>query len=126
MRRNLSIQGTVIYDGTCNLCHAFVEYSKRIDTGEKLRFLQSQDGDLNSISPGLTTDMTGKSVFFIRRDGQRLSGARAIYEICKTIPGLVGVFGTIMSFPLFSALSEPLYRVAASRRHSLSKRFGLK
>ena len=126
MRGNSSIQGTVIYDGACNLCQAFAEYSKHFDNGQELLFVQYQHCDLNSISPGLTTDMTSKSIFFIRSDGQRLSGARAIYESWKTLPGLLGVFGAIMSFSLISAMSEPLYRVVASRRHYLSRRFGLK
>jgi predicted DCC family thiol-disulfide oxidoreductase YuxK len=123
---NSSIHGTVIYDGTCNLCHAFAEYSKHFDNGQELLFIPYQHCDLSSISPGLTTDMTSKSIFFIRSDGRRLSGARAIYESWKTLPGLMGVFGAIMSFSLISVMSEPLYRVVASRRHYLSRRFGLK
>ena len=118
-------QGTVIYDGNCNLCEAFVSYFKQNGIGDKLRFVQSQRCDVGSISPGLTAHMTRTAVFFIRPDGKRFGGARAVYESWKALPGLLGLVGTVMSFPLLSVLSQPIYRLVASRRHFIAKRFGI-
>ena len=121
MSKNSPAQGTVIYDGNCTLCTAFVSYFKQKEIGDNLWFVQSQRCDLGSISPGLTSHMARKSVFFIRPDGQRFSGARAVYESWKSLSGLLGLVGMIMSFPPLSVLSQPIYRLVASRRHFLAK-----
>ena len=121
MRKKYTEQGTVIYDGNCNLCKFFVSSFNQDEIGDKLRFVQSQYCDTSSISPGLTDHMTRKSVFFIRADGQRFAGARAVYESWKAIPGLLGLVGTLFAFPLLSILSQPVYRLIASQRHRISK-----
>lgn len=121
MSKKSPARGTVIYDGNCTLCTAFVSYFKQNEIRDKLWFVQSQHCDIGSISPGLTAHMARESVFFIRPDGQRFAGARAVYESWKALPGLLRIVGTIMSFPLLSVLSQPIYRLVASRRHFLAK-----
>lgn len=126
MHANSSIQGTVVYDGTCGACQAFMDYFKRRDGGGKLETVAYQLADLNSISPELTEKMADKAMYFVRKDGTRFGGARGVYEILKRLPGLWGIFGTAMAFPLLSILSEPFYRAFASNRHYVSRKMGLR
>lgn len=126
MNDNPSIQGIVVYDGTCGVCQAFMDYFKKRDGGGKLEIIAYQLADLNRISPGLTEKMADKSVYFVRKDGTRFGGARGVYEILKRLPGLWGLFGAVMAIPPLSILSEPFYRAFASNRHYVSRKMGLR
>ena len=126
MHDNSSIQGTVVYDGTCGICQSFMDYFKKRDVGGKLEIIAYQLADLNSISPGLTEKMADKAMYFVRKDGTRFEGARGVYEVLKRLPGLWGFFGTAMSCSPLSVLSEPFYRAFASNRHHVSRKMGLR
>ena len=125
MNNNSSVQGTVVYDGSCSVCQKFVNYLKKKDTNGKLEVSSYQLVDLNSVSPGLTEKMVDKAVYFVRRDGTRFMGAQGIYEVLKMMPGLLGMFGAIMALSPMSTLSKPFYRIFASNRHYVSKKLGL-
>ena len=126
MHDNPSIQGTVVYDGTCGACQAFMDYFKRRDVGGKLETVAYQLADLNSISPEFTENMAAKAIYFVRKDGTRFGGARGVYEILKRLPGLWGILGAVMAFPPLSILSEPFYRAFASNRYYVSRKLGLR
>ena len=126
MHDNSSIQGTAVYDGTCGVCQAFMDYFKKRDVDGKLKFVAYQLADLNSISPDLTEKMADRAMYFVRTDGTRMGGARGIYEVLKRLPGLWGIFGAVMAFSPLSILSEPLYRAFASNRYYVSRKMGLR
>ena len=126
MHENSSTQGTVVYDGTCGVCQAFMDYFKKRDVGGKLKIVAYQRADLSSISHDLTEKMADRALYFVRTDGTRIGGARGIYEVFKRLPGLWGIFGTVMAFSPLSILSEPFYRAFASNRYSVSRKMGLR
>jgi predicted DCC family thiol-disulfide oxidoreductase YuxK len=120
------IQGTVVYDGTCGVCKAFMDYVNKKDDGSKLEIIAYQLADLNRISPGLTENMANRAMYFVREDGTRFGGARGVYEMLKRLPGLWGILGAAMAIPTLSILSEPFYRAFASNRHYVSGKMGLR
>ena len=122
MQENLSTHGTVIFDGECPFCYAAMTYAKGKDTDGNLTFVAYQLANLNQVSPGLNNQMAEQTFYFIGQDGTRFQGARAVFEVLKRLPGLWGLFGAVMSFPLLSTLSEPFYRAFASNRRALSRK----
>ena len=125
MRGSSLIEGIVIYDSTCGVCETVMDFSERRDVAGKLEIIAYQLADLDSISPGLTEKMADKGLYFVRKDGTRFGGARGIYEMLKMLPGMWGLFGTVMAFTPLSILSEPFYRVFAANRHYVSRKLGL-
>jgi len=118
-------QGTVVYDGTCRFCEAFMGYSKNKGASRGLKFVASQLVDLNTLSPSLTQTIADRSLIFVRRDGKRFQGAGAVYELLRNLPGLWRVLGTFMACATLTKLSEPFYRAVASNRHYLSRKLGM-
>ena len=125
MHNNPSIQGIVVYDGTCGVCQTFMDYFKKKDSVGKLKIIAYQIADLDKISPGLTEKMANKAMYFVRKDGTRFGGAQGVYEMLKRLPGLWGIFGAAMAIPPLSILSEQFYRAFASNRHYVSRKLGL-
>ena len=126
MHDNPSIQGTVVYDGTCGVCQAFVDYFKKRSVGDELEFVAYQLADLNSISPELTEHMADKAMYFVHKDGTRFEGAQGVYEVLKRLPGFWRILGTAMAVPLLNILSERFYQAFASNRQYVSKKIGLR
>ncbi len=116
---------TVIYDGECGICNETRAWAEARDVAEQLVFVPFQTADLDSLSPGLTRHMTSRMAYFVRPDGARFGGARAVFETLKRLPGVWGVLGWLGANPVISTLVEPFYRLFAANRHRVSAWLGL-
>jgi len=114
-------QATVVYDGHCGVCTALKIEAERRDRENRLRFVPFQSSDLEEVAPGVTRQMASKAVYVIRADGRRFSGARAVFEAMRHLPGPWGSIGAIWAFPALSLLAEPIYRLVARNRATLSR-----
>jgi predicted DCC family thiol-disulfide oxidoreductase YuxK len=117
--------GIVVYDSDCGICNASREWAETRDWDRRLQFLPYQTADLETLSPGLDREMASRSAFFIYPGGRRVSGARAIFETLRRLPGVWGIIGLIMARPPFWLLAEPLYYLVARNRACISARLGL-
>lgn len=120
-----SPHATVLFDGDCGVCQALKQFAESHDTTGHLTFTPFQTADLENLSPGLTREMAGQALYFIRADGQRFRGARAVFETMKHLSGLWGPVGAALSLPLLSWLAEPFYRLFARHRTRISQLLGL-
>lgn len=119
------LRDTVLFDGDCGVCTALKNWAGRLDAAGRLHFVAYQAADLDAVAPGLTPEMAGQALHFVRRDGVRFRGARAVFETMRRLPEAWGVLGTIGSFPLCSLLAEPVYRLIARHRGRISGWLGL-
>ena len=126
MKHYSSAQGTILYDGQCGICQAFIGFLMKKDDSHKFRGIPYQMAKLNKISPGLTVKMARKTIYFVDTEGRRFGGAKGVFEMLKRLPGLWGVFGSVMSFAPLSILSEPFYQIFASNRHHISRTVGFR
>ncbi|MBI2845003.1 MAG: DUF393 domain-containing protein [Chloroflexi bacterium] len=118
-------KGQVIFDGECGACRALKEMAAKYDTRRKLEFIPSQSAELESISPHLTREMTGEAFYFVAEDGRIFRESRAVFEVMKHMSGLWAVLGRVLSLPGITLLADPLYRLFARHRHSISKQLRL-
>jgi predicted DCC family thiol-disulfide oxidoreductase YuxK len=115
----------VIYDGDCGVCQASKDWAAGLDATGRLGFSAFQTADLAKVAPGLSPEMASQALHFIRSDGRRFQGARAVFETMQRLPGVWGVLGAILSFPVLSFLAEPFYRLFARYRGHVSRYLGL-
>jgi predicted DCC family thiol-disulfide oxidoreductase YuxK len=115
----------VIYDGDCGICNESRAWAEARDRAERLEFVPFQTADLGAISPGLTPEMASRMAYFVRPDGSRHGGARAVFETLKRLPGVWGIIGWIGANPVISGVVEPFYRLFAANRHRVSAWLGL-
>lgn len=115
----------VIFDGDCGICQALRRRAERLDTGRRLTFAAYQRADLDALAPGLTRTQASKSLYAVREDGRRLRGARAFFAAMRRLPGVWGVVGRIGSLPPLVWIAEPVYRLVARYRGTISRWLGL-
>jgi predicted DCC family thiol-disulfide oxidoreductase YuxK len=120
-----SPRATVLFDGDCGVCQGLKQFAESHDTTGRLTFAPFQTADLDNLSPGLSRKMAGQALYFIRADGQRFRGAKAVFETMKRLPGLWSLVGAVLSLPLLSWLAEPFYRLFARRRARISQALSL-
>jgi acetyl esterase len=121
---NEHLVGTVLFDGDCGICTASAEWIGRQDREGRLRVIPYQWADLDSLSPGLTPQMSARSVYFVLPDGRRFKEARAGFEILKRLPRWKAL-GLLLANPFFAALGFPFYRLVADNRTQISIRLGM-
>lgn len=122
----LDTKVTVIFDGECRVCQALKAWAEKREAEGKLQFVAYQNVDFDPLAPGLTREMASGSLYLVDGGGRVYSGARAVFEIAKHLPGVWGVLGRILSLPGISLLAEPFYKLFARHRHQISQRLRLK
>jgi predicted DCC family thiol-disulfide oxidoreductase YuxK len=122
---SMTKQGIFIFDGACGVCTASVQWVQRRDVAGRLACLPYQTADLDSISPGLTEEMANRAAYFVRGDGHRFRGARAVFEALRRLPGVWKLVGTVGALAPVSLLCEPVYRLFAANRTRISIWLGL-
>jgi len=111
----------VIYDGACGVCQVFREHTERYDRRRELEFIPYQTPDLERFAPGLSSEAAREALYFLRWDGKRFRGARAVFEVMKCWPGVWGRLGRVLAFPPLSWGAEPFYRLLARHRARVSR-----
>lgn len=118
-------KGLVIFDGDCGICTWTSEWIEKKDRHGKLEVKPYQVLDLKKIDSSLSQELTQSSVYFVSQEGKIFSHARAIFEIGKRLPGIVGFLNSIFANRFFGWLFKPLYKLVAANRTRISKLFGL-
>ena len=116
----------VIYDGDCGICTSIANWLEKKDKRGNLQTIPYQFANLDELSPGLSSEMTAESVYFIDGNtGRRYSESRAAFESIKRLSGILKFLGTILSNRFFAWLIKPVYRLIARNRTYISQKLGL-
>lgn len=114
----------ILYDGDCGICSYSAEWlSKRLSS--ELFIIIPFDEELEICKRfELNLDMAFKTVIFVESD-KYYTESRAICEITKHLPLPFKITGMIFSNKFFEIILNPIYRLVAKNRASISKLFGL-
>jgi predicted DCC family thiol-disulfide oxidoreductase YuxK len=102
-----------IYDGDCGFCTRCVDWARRRSDVE---FVPFQRTDL--ASHGITPDQAAAAVQCVR-NGQVVSGARAVAAVLRASRGGWQVLGWLMRVPGINVVADLAYRAVARNRHRL-------
>jgi len=110
------VAATVVYDGDCGFCTAFVEAaSRRLRT--RVSTLPWQRADLAAL--GLTEDDARLALQWLGADGVRLSGHRAVAAWLRGAGGVWRVCAALLTAPGLSAVAAAAYRLVAANRRRI-------
>jgi predicted DCC family thiol-disulfide oxidoreductase YuxK len=112
-------RSTLIYDGECRFCARWVE-RWRLTTGERVRYLRAQEAIAEF--PEIASQASIEAVQWIGADGDRLSGAPAIFAALATSSAngrtLLSLY---RESPLFARAADAAYGVIARNRMFFSR-----
>lgn len=114
----------VIFDGDCGICTKSSQIIQKWDKKKLLDVQAYQFLDLPKIDPDLDAEKCSQSVYFKTEDNL-YKEARAIFEICKKLPGIIKIPGYLFSNKFFEVLFRPVYRLIAKNRTKISQALGL-
>ncbi len=80
-------QYVLIYDSDCGICVKFRRLVDFLDPREKLEFSSLLDADAGGLLSSIPIALRHKSFHFRLRDGKILSGAEAVPELMRQLPG---------------------------------------
>lgn len=104
---------TVLYDGDCGLCTAFVRAASR-----RLRVpvtaIAWQRADLAAL--GVSPEDARLAIQWIRADGERLQGHRAVAAWLHDAGRGWRVLAALMTAPGLDAVAAAVYRLVAANR----------
>jgi predicted DCC family thiol-disulfide oxidoreductase YuxK len=110
---------TLIYDGECGFCRRWIERC-RLSTGDQVDYVTSQEAasKFPSISEGELAD----AVQWVGTDGERLSGAPAIFAALATASASGRTLRTLYGdAPAFARAADAAYGVVARNRMIFSR-----
>ncbi len=110
----------IIYDGECPVCLSLKQVAESKNSSEPLEFIPYQAESFTERSEGLTRQQASQALYVITKDGSQTRGARAVFDVMKSLPGFWRVAGKILSFPPLAWLAEPAYRLFARHRHKMT------
>ena len=110
---------TLIYDGECRFCRRWIE-RWRVSTGARVDYVTSQEAAAEF--PEISEGEFAEAVQWVGAEGERLSGAPAIFAALATVSGSAR---TLLSLyrgtPAFARAADALYGVAARNRMFFSQ-----
>ncbi len=108
----------LLYDGDCGFCRFWVERWKH-RTGDRILFLPNRE-TLSGI-PDIPREELEESVQLITPSGERWSGARAVFGVLASAPGMRWMLRIYRSVPGAAPVSEWLYSLVARHRGFFSR-----
>lgn len=93
----------------------------RLDQGRCLSLEAYQQVDPAKLPVALTPTMMQQAMHLIDSQGCQFSGARAVFQALRHLPGIWGSVGAVFSNPLLSWIAEPFYRMVANHRETVSR-----
>jgi len=125
MKAGLALATTVIFDGDCAMCSAFIGfcygYFKHTDINvSPLRELSSTD----AATLGVRFDECREELHCVTPAGTILKGARACNYLLRPVPILGHLLSFFDSNPVLLAIESYCYRQVARNRRKLSCIFG--
>ena len=112
----IPVSTIVVYDGACGICQTFVSWLVRLDRGQCLSLVAYQKIDPNELPVVRSPVMMQQAMQLIDSQGRQYSGARAVFEAFRRLPGIWGLVGTVFANSIMSWLAEPFYRLFAHHR----------
>jgi lipase maturation factor 1 len=110
---------TLIYDGDCKFCARWVE-RWRVTTGERVRYITSQEAVAEF--PEIAEQETNEAVQWVGADGERLSGAPAVFAALATASASGRTLLSLYNEkPWFARGADMAYRVVARNRILFSR-----
>jgi len=110
---------TLIYDGDCRFCSRWIE-RWRVSTGDQVDYVTSQEAAAEF--PEISADELAEAVQWVGTDGDRLSGAPAVFAALATASASGR---TLLSFykdtPLFARAADAAYGFVARNRMLFSR-----
>jgi lipase maturation factor 1 len=110
---------TLIYDGDCKFCARWVE-RWRVTTGDRVRYISSQEAAEEF--PEIAAQEANEAVQWVGADGERLSGAAAVFAALATAPaGGRTLLSLYDEKPWFARGADTAYRTVARNRIFFSR-----
>ncbi len=103
----------VIFDGECGFCRKYVE-SWRARTGDRMEYAPFQE--VAERFPEFSRVEFEGAVQFLDVDGQRYSGAEAVFRVMSYVPGKGWWLWLYCRVPGFAPISRLVYRWIARHR----------
>jgi predicted DCC family thiol-disulfide oxidoreductase YuxK len=114
---------TVIFDADCGICFQICRVLKRLDLGQRLRFVGNDDRE--QVPRELSDELLDQTLVVIDERGTHLLRERAVSAILNALPVWSFGFGLLIRAPGVAWLARLGYDAVARRRHELSGRLGL-
>jgi predicted DCC family thiol-disulfide oxidoreductase YuxK len=108
----------MLFDGDCGFCRRWVRKWNKL-TGEQVRYAPYQRTVARY--PQLTEHQCAAAVQLVMPDGTVCSGAHAVFRALDLGGRCRWLLRLYESRPLFAAVAERLYQLAARRRFFFSK-----
>lgn len=123
VKKDYDLKNILIFDGDCGICTKLSLYAERkIDANISVKPFFEVFEELSTI--GIDFELASQTVVLIK-ESKIFLRSRAIFELCKEMPGLWKVPGYLFSFKLFEILFNPFYNLIAKNRAKISKILGL-
>lgn len=110
----------VWYDGACPLCRREISLMRRLDSQDRLQFIDVSEASTEASCPIDREELLAR--FHAEEDGRLLSGAAAFAAMWRAIP-VLRPLGLLARNRVVLAILEPLYRGFLRIRPALQKLF---
>jgi predicted DCC family thiol-disulfide oxidoreductase YuxK len=117
---NLPARPVLVYDGTCELCRAWVRRWQVVD-GRNHECLPAQSASVQDRFPELSPQALANSVHLIHTDGAVSSGAEAIIKALSLGRTRYWPWHIYRRSPRFARIAEWVYRRVARHRRLRSR-----
>lgn len=114
---------TLIYDADCGVCFAICRVLKRMDWGERLRFVGNDERE--KIPNDISDELMDQTVVVIDGNGRYLLRERGISAILSALPLRSLGLGLLLRIPGVDWVVRSAYAAFAPRRHEVSRKLGL-
>jgi predicted DCC family thiol-disulfide oxidoreductase YuxK len=104
----------LIYDGRCGFCGIWIRYFQRL-TENRVDYAPSQEAEPDYLE--ISHEEFQRSVWLVRSDRSRASGARAVFELMALARGKSWLLWLYLNALPFQAISEASYRLVAEHRN---------
>lgn len=112
----------LVFDGDCGICTKLAKYAENIIDGKAV--VKPFFEVFKEVSEyGIDVELAAKTVIFIRNE-QVFIKSRAVFEVCKIMPGIYKIPGYLFSNNFFTFIFNPFYNLIAKNRAKISKIFG--
>jgi predicted DCC family thiol-disulfide oxidoreductase YuxK len=110
---------TLIYDGECGFCSRWIE-RWRLSTGDRVDYVTSQEASPKF--PGISGGELAEAVQWVGADGERLSGAPAVFAALATSSASGRALRTLYEdTPAFARAADAAYGFVARNRMLFSR-----
>jgi predicted DCC family thiol-disulfide oxidoreductase YuxK len=111
----------IVYDRECQICQEFKDFSEKQNPESDSTFIPFQEEIESGRASVSMLRAYENSIVVTTEQGEVYRGARAVFAVLKSFPGLLGILGKVLFLPPFYWIAEPIYKLFARHRHRISK-----